>query len=181
MAQGIQLSLEKAAQFFGCDTRTVTRWLRDGLPGEKDGKGRWSINSAVAAKWLRDRERDDALGDVAKVNEQEARRRKLVAEAAREEHKLAIEQGAVVPIALYEASLAAMVGAARSKLLNIPTKLGPLVATLSAAEARDLLGAEINEVLQELSGFDGAENIAAFAREPAGSESEDCEDLVSSA
>lgn len=178
---GIDLSLEKAAQFFGVDTRTVHKWLKQGLQGEKDGKNRWVINSAAASKWLRDRERESVLGDVAKVDESEARRRKLVAEAGREELKLAIESGTVIPIAQYEASMAAMIGAARAKLLSIPVKVGPLVATLTALEARDLLQTEIAEVLQELRGFDGAEAIGTVAGEPAGSESEAGEDLVAAA
>lgn len=178
MAAGIDLSLEKAAQFFGCDTRTVTRWIRDGLPAEKDGKNRWVINSAGASKWLRDRERESALGDVAKVDEVEARRRKLVAEAGREELKLAIEQGAVIPIAVYEASMAAMIGAARAKLLNMPAKLGPMVATLTPLEARDAIHSEISEVLQELSGFDASDSLTAGAGEPLSGESEVGEDMV---
>jgi phage terminase Nu1 subunit (DNA packaging protein) len=179
--QGVDLSLEKAAQFFGVDTRTVHKWLKQGLPGEKDGKNRWVINSAAASKWLRDRERESVLGDVAKVDEQEARRRKLVAEAAREEHKLAIEQGTVVSIAVYEASMAAIIGAARAKLLNMPQKLGPLVATLTALEARDLIQAEINEVLQELSGFDADAAIAEVAGQSTSGESEVGEDMVATA
>lgn len=157
MRGGIDLTREKAAEFFGVDLRTIDNWLRRGCPGQKVG-ARWQINSAEVSQWLRTREREDALGETAGIDESEARRRKIAAEAALAEHELALKQGAAVPISLFEARMAAMIGAARAKALNLGAKLGPMVvACESAVEAKDLIDGAVREVLVELSEFDGAD------------------------
>ncbi len=154
MAGGIELTREKVADFFAVSLPTVDVWLRRGCPGQKVGT-RWSINSAEVSQWLRDRERQDALGETAAIDETEARRRKIAAEASLAELDLAMKQAAVVPIAMYEAQIAAMIGAARAKLLNLGAKVGPLVLGMdSPAEARAIIDGAVHEVLAELGEFD---------------------------
>lgn len=169
MTGGIELTREKTAEIFGCDLRTVDNWLRRGCPGQKIGN-RWQINSAEVSQWLRDRERQDALGETAAIDESEARRRKIAAEASLAEHELAIKQGAAIGIADFEAQMAAMIGAARAKLLNLGAKVGPLVlGCQSPTEAKDLIDGAVYEVLGELSAFDG--NVPEHSAGAAESES----------
>ena len=151
MPAGIDLTREKAAEFFGVDLRTIDAWLRNGAPGQKLGRT-WRINSAELSGWLRQRERDQVLGEVSRVTEAEARRKKLVAEAISAGVKAAIDAGAVVAIADFERQLAAMIGRARAKALQLGSKLAPLVVTArSPAEAKDLIDGAIHELLAELS------------------------------
>src|SRR4051812_9016969 len=118
----MQLNRDKLAEMLGCSLRTVDEYRRQGIPGEppKRPGDQWKFESSEVITWLRDRERTSALGEVAKVDEAEAKRRKLAAEASLAEHELALKQGAAVAISDFEASWAAMIGAARAKLLGLP-------------------------------------------------------------
>ncbi len=141
---GVDVSKEKAAQIFGVDPRTIDKWLRAGMPGKKSEKGRWILNSAEISEWIKQRERESVLGDLVNIDEQEARRRKLAAEASREELKLAIEEGAVVAIADYEAELGTVISAFRAKALNFPARMAHQVMQCETiAEAKTILDAGI--------------------------------------
>ena len=112
---GIEFTLQKMAVVFGVDQRTVRKWIDQGIPSRKDSHGHWVLNSAETAAWLKGRERVAALGEVCSLDIQEARKRKIAAEARIAEVAAAEREGAVVAIADFEASLAAMIGAARAK------------------------------------------------------------------
>ena len=149
---GIDFSLEKTAQLFGVDPRTIQRWLRDGCPGTKDAKGRWSLNSAVVSEWLRERERTLVLGEVSDIDEGEARRRKIAAEAALAEFDLAMKTGAAISIDDHGKSMDTAFGNVRAKLLNLGAKIAPLViGSTNVTETKDLIDGGIREVLAELS------------------------------
>lgn len=154
---GVDLSVDKTSQFFGVDSRTVQRWMTNGCPGSKDPKGRWVINSAAVSEWLRQRERESALGEVSSIDEDEARRRKISAEAALAEFELATKQGSAVSIEHFEKVMSLMVASARAKLLNLGAKLAPLlIGCTSVTEGKDAIDGGIREVLAELSVSDDA-------------------------
>lgn len=150
----MQLNREKLAELLGCSLRTVDEYARQGMPGEapKTAGHQWRFESSVVISWLRDRERTDALGEVARVDETEAKRRKLAAEASLAEHELAMKQGAAVAIADFEAAWAAMIGAARAKMLGLPGALAPELAICAdEAECAALIETAVREALLELS------------------------------
>lgn len=149
---GLNLSLDKTAQAFGVDPRTVKNWIAAGLPGEQDASKRWTLNTAQVAEWLRLRERKNALGEIAQIDEQQARRRKLAAEAALAEHELAIKQGSAVSVADAGRGVAVVVSAIRAKLLGLGNKLGPVVAIeTEPLECQAVIDAGVHEALLELS------------------------------
>jgi len=179
---GIELSKEKTAQFFGVDTRTIDRWRNSGCGATKNSRGHWIFNSAEVSCWLKNRERESALGELAAIDESEARRRKLAAEAAREELKLATEEGKVVAIADYEKEGLLVTGAFRAKALNFASKMAPLVMQAeTVAEAKCILDSGIRELLNEMSNLDGilSEHPQSTGK-PAGGESQDSENPGSS-
>ena len=73
----------------------MDEYCRQGMPGgcTKRKGDQWRFDSAAVVSWLRERERSSALGEVAQIDEGEARRRKVAAEAALVELELAKEQG----------------------------------------------------------------------------------------
>lgn len=165
----MQLNRERLAEFLGVSLRTIDEYRRQGMPGEGGGHGsQWRFDSAVCVTWLRERERTNAIGDIARIDESEARKRKLAAEAAMAELDLATKEGAVATIADFEASWFAMIGAARSRLLGIGSGVGPELALADdAAECAALVDAAIAEALQELSEFEpNIPNEPAGAGEP---------------
>jgi terminase small subunit / prophage DNA-packing protein len=150
----MQLNREKLADFLGCSLRTIDEYSRQGMPGDspKRAGDQWRFESGAVVGWLRERERSDALGEVARVDEAEAKRRKLAAEAALAELDLALKQGAAVSLKDFETAWSAMIGAARAKLLGMGMALGPEVALMSdPAECGAIIDAAVKESLRELS------------------------------
>lgn len=147
------------AEICGVSVVTIDNWVRDGAPfvrrPVRKGVGQWEFSPGAVVQWRIDRERQSALGDLAQVDEMEARRRKLAAEASLAELELQKANGAAVAIADQEKIWVQMVGAARAKLLSIPTKLGPSLAIeADAVVCQALVDGAITEALTELSGFD---------------------------
>lgn len=148
------LNREKLAELLGCALRTVDEYRRQGMPGEAPARpgAQWRFDSAAVIEWLRNRERHDALGEVANISEADAKRRKLAAEAAIAEHELAEKQGKAVSVADFQAATSKIIGAARAKLLGIGSAVGPEVALESdPAQCEAIVQGRINEALEELS------------------------------
>jgi terminase small subunit / prophage DNA-packing protein len=150
------LNREKLSEVLGCSLRTIDDYKRQGMPGDapKRPGDQWRFDSAAVVEWLRDRERADALGEVARVTEDEAKRRKLAAEASLAEFELALKQGSAVAILDFESSWAAMIGAARAKFLGLGMALGPEVALIEdPSECATVIESAVKEALRELSEF----------------------------
>jgi hypothetical protein len=181
----MNLNREKLAEMLGCSLRTVDEYRRNGMPGESPKRpgDQWKFESAVVVGWLRDRERTDALGEMARVDEAEAKRRKLAAEASLAEHELATKQGNSVGIADFEAAWAAMIGAAKAKLLGLGKSLGPEVAPLDdALDCSIAIDSAVKESLAELSEFNpGVQIFPSFTEESGAEDSGDIEVVGSSA
>jgi terminase small subunit / prophage DNA-packing protein len=154
------LNRDKLAAMLGCDVRMVDDYIRQGMPGDSPKyKGdQWRFDTAAVIGWLRERERTSALGEVAKIDEGDARRRKLAAEAKLVELELAKAEGQAVGLATFSAAMSGMIGAARAKLLGLGSALGPEIAAVAdPAECQVLIDAAVSEALQELSEHGGNE------------------------
>jgi len=154
------------AELCGVNLSTVDNWVRDGCPfisrPVRQGVGRWEFSVAAVFEWRINRERQAVLGDVVTIDENEARRRKLAAEAGLAELELHMANGAAVAIKDQEKIWVQMVGAARAKLLSLPTKLCRLVAIeVEPAACQALMEDGISEALGELAGFEPAEHFEA--------------------
>ncbi len=144
------------AELLSVNLSTVDNWVREGCPflsrPVRQGVGQWEFSPAAVFQWRIDRERQAMLGTLADVDEAEARRRKLAAEAGLAELELRKAEGQVVAIADTEKAWQQMVGAARAKLLSIPTKLGPSLAIeVDPVTCQALVNSAITEALTELS------------------------------
>jgi DNA-binding transcriptional MerR regulator len=148
---------EKLAELLGCSLRTIDEYKRQGMPGEapKRPGDQWKFDTAASVEWLRQRERQSALGEIATIDESEAKRRKLAAEAAMAELDLAKAEEMAVAVQDFSKAWAGMIGSARAKLLGLGSKLGPGLAIIEdAAECSSAVDAGIGEALQELSEFE---------------------------
>ncbi len=148
------LNREKLSELLGCSLRTVDEYRRQGMPGAAPAKpgGQWRFESAEVISWLRTRERDNAIGEIAGIDEGEAKRRKLAAEAAIAEHSLAVLQSSAVSVADWQAATFKIVGATRAKLLPIGSSLASDLAIETDPDVCEaLVSSAINEALQELS------------------------------
>ncbi|WLE27682.1 terminase small subunit [Xylella fastidiosa] len=88
--QGKQVNRAGLSEIFGVALPTVDQWARNGCPVVKrGGRGReWTFDTAVVARWLRDKAAEEAAGG-AVADIEEWKRRKIAAEAQREELHLA--------------------------------------------------------------------------------------------
>lgn len=140
---------------------TVDAWVRRGCPSKKQatgrgsGKSEWQFDLPEVVEWLREEAVQNAVGDIAKIDADEARRRKLAAEAALAEYDLAEKRKEMIRVEDAAEIVSKEYLAARSRFLAIPTKLGPMLAAVTTPEeAADLLRGAIEEALSELASAD---------------------------
>ena len=89
------------------------------------------------------------------VNLEEARRRKLQAEAELTEIESAKAKGEAIAIDDVEHLMTNIITTAKSKLLSIPTKLSPLLSAETDQKViKEYLVDNINEALEELAKYD---------------------------
>lgn len=135
-------SISALAVEFGRDRRTIALAVRDVAPMERRGK-RILYRLAEVAPLI--------LGPGKPGNFDEARARKLTAEAELAEIELAKARAEVVVIAEVAKLVGEDYAAVRAKLLAIPSKLAPQMAIEpTEAGCRALLQRAINEALDEL-------------------------------
>ena len=124
------------------------------FPVMERGKGRAGskYESAAVIDWLAKREVNNLLGDAGSIDIEEAKRRKLAAEAAMAETELDQVRGTLVPADKVEAEWSELVANCRAKLLSIPTKVAAeAYSAQNVAEMKDTLKRAIIEALNELS------------------------------
>lgn len=147
---------KQLSEIIGVNEDTLTQWQKQpGFPIKKKGVGRGgsTYETSDVIKWLEARRVDSIVGGPTSIDFEEAKRRKMAAEAALVELELAKEQGAVVSIDAVAKEVSANYSALRAKLLSIPSKTANLVFTSKdIVEAKRILEDAIIEALNELVG-----------------------------
>jgi phage terminase Nu1 subunit (DNA packaging protein) len=169
--RGIVLNRTECAATFGVAATTVDSWVRKSCPvvkaatGRGSGANRWQFDSAAVAEWLRAQAIAGAVGKLTTASGNEARRRKLTAEAALSELELAKKSGELVAVADVEVTWSRLVSNFRTRMLAMPSKLaGPLVGIAGPAVINSRLQDAIHEALAELSDERKLQRVAAGRR-----------------
>lgn len=150
-----ELSQAEIAAVFGVTPKTVRQWTRMGCPiVHPGGRGLPSVyETAQVFRWREEQARMAASGDLDAMDYEEAKRRKLAAEAATAELNLAISQGHVIAVDLIEREVGAALSACRSRLMSVGAKVAPQLDLAETAAARkEIIDDAINEALDEISG-----------------------------
>ena len=114
-------------------------------------------------KWFAEQDATNHTG----MDEREARRRKLAADALSAEIDLAVKQGQFARIDDMTAQWGQMLVAAKSRLLGMGHKLAPAVAIESdPVTCEALINAEVHEALSELGRYDPKKNTVKPRRGP---------------
>lgn len=109
-------------------------------------------------EWLKKREIGNYVGNTDLVDIDEAKRRKLAAEASLQELELMKEQGKVVEIEQVSKVYAEQLSNFRAKILSLPTKCASAVFTAKdIKEAKEILENNVMEALNELVEFGKSE------------------------
>jgi phage terminase Nu1 subunit (DNA packaging protein) len=124
------------------------------FPVLQKGRGRAGsrYETADVIDWMNRKNIDNLLGDAGSIDLEEAKRRKMAAEAALAETELAQVQGRLVEADEIERAWSELVANCRAKLLSIPSKVSPEVfAAESLVEVKATLKSAILEALNELA------------------------------
>ena len=151
---GMELSKADLARFYGVSLVTIGQWISKGCPFiTKGGMGKkWVLSSAEVTTWREDQIAQQALGDVSTLDLDEARRRKLAAEAALTELDLSHRRGDLIEIEYIAGLVGDEYANVRAKILALPTKLAPLLIGIeSMAEVTEIIERGITESLEELT------------------------------
>lgn len=154
-------SMNELAGLMGVTRQTIDRWLKQGCPfverADRDRGREWALSLPAVIEWREKLAVERAIGDTSKLDIDEARRRKTAAEAALAELELTKQRGEVVALSVVATVIGDQLSACKARLLSIPTKVSPLVATATnVQECRDLLDGAVREALDEITGLDGS-------------------------
>lgn len=170
MSEKQKFSAEKLAVLLGVHARTVLDWINSGCPAEKVGRS-WSLDAGEVHEWRVKRERERTITEMGMVDEAQARRRKIAAEAIKAEIEAAKMSGEALSLAEWQASHAAIIGTARAKLLGMGVRLAPeLAITADPTECQDLIDSAVRDILDELSNFELPNDIGSGAKPAFGGE-----------
>lgn len=139
--------LELLANILGLTPRRVQQLAEDGVIPKPDKPGAYDIATCVKCYYY-----NEFIGsEDEELDGRHERARKAKAEADRIEFDLEIKQGKYVEAELVEYVLTGIISNCRAKLLAIPRKLAPTVATAqSPNEIEEILTDGIHEALDEL-------------------------------
>ena len=158
---------KELANILGIAENTLTAWQKQiGFPVVSIGAGRQGsqYDTTEVIAWIRKREIDNLTANAASIDIEEAKRRKIAAEAGLAELELMKEQGTVVLIEDVAKEFGEQLSALRAKLLSIPSKTAGLVFTAKdVTEAKGILEDAILEGLNELVGYRQSEAERGFA------------------
>jgi terminase small subunit / prophage DNA-packing protein len=147
------------SEILGISLKAVDMMIRQGMPVKERGiggaGGGFKIDVSEAVKWQVESAAKDVSDRLDAVNIDEARLRKIAAEAALAELDLALKRGDAVSLAGVAKRWEGMVTAFKYRCLAIPAKLAPaLVAETDLVVARGMLEPEIHEALDALTGYE---------------------------
>jgi len=139
------------SEAFGRSLPTIDRWIAAGMPVvERGGKGKeWQIDTAAVFQWRENKIREEMTGD--SVSEaDEARRRKLSAEAMLTELELAKATGRVALIDEFEKAQTRVMAIIRANLLNVPARATlQLLGVTDETLFKSVLRAEISHAIDQ--------------------------------
>ena len=148
------INIQEASTIFGVSTNTIKTWLRKGCPADKPGtNGRaWVLNLTDMIRWQNDQTRIRAESKGREDDVEEARRRKLVAEAELSEIQVKKERGEVIDIELSGKMLDKVLANVTAKLLAMPHKVAPyLLNQTNTTDVIEILTPYIHDTIKELA------------------------------
>lgn len=155
------VSLSEAATLLGVHRNTVKSWLDRGCTALRAADAArgidWQLSLADILAWRESQAVaavEQATGPAADVVDlDEARRRKVLAEAELAEYELAQVRGSVVAVSDIAARVTSEYAEVRARLLSIPARLAQRLAVETDASAIErAIKAEVTAALEELTG-----------------------------
>lgn len=146
---GALVNNKELAKLLKVDPRTITTWIEQGLPLYAFG-GRGHENEIYVHEAIEWRVKNE----VSKISNYEHSKAELTYwQAEEKKRQVAAMDRELLPASEVNQGWATMISNARAKLLSMPTKLAPLLATLNGntPEIKKILDEEIYQALEELA------------------------------
>lgn len=155
MAEAAPVSQIELSRLLDVRPATIRAWVSQGCPVQEKARKAGQASKYSVAEVVRWREAQAAMaasGDLDAMDVEEARRRKLAAEAAIVEIDLAKRRGEVVEISLVAKEIGAGLSACRSRLLSVGAATAPKIELApDAASIKEIVDDAISEALDEIS------------------------------
>lgn len=141
------------AQIFAVTAQTVLAWERRGCPVEEKGtRGKATLyNTASVIRWRTERAVAASAGDMTAIDDAEARRRKLVAEATLAEMEVALKRGELVPLEIVGLQIENEYSLVRANFMSMAGEIAADLEGLEASEIEEILSTKVSEILNGLS------------------------------
>ncbi len=151
-AKGRWLTLTAAAVEVDLSVRQLQGYAkRPGCPRKSDGKGGYKYEWPAFNRFVREELARDTREAAKPANIEEARARKMEADAALAELELAVRRGKLVEAERYERELGRAFARVRSRLLPLPSRAAPdLMALTDELKIEAILDRYVLEVIEEL-------------------------------
>lgn len=151
--EGRLVNQMELAGIFGVSTVTIRAWERKGCPCEERGRAGVpsKYNTADVARWREEQAVLSASGDTSAMDMEEARRRKVAAEAALAEHELSLRRGEAILIEHIAGIVGEEYDNIRATFTSLPGDIAAELEHRPAVEIQELLNAKISEILHGLS------------------------------
>ena len=131
----MDLTQQQLADAFGLSTRQIRNWEKGGVPHRAEGNRKlYPLKEVIA--WYREREVAAALEGVDTSAMDEAKLRKLLAEAESKELDLAVKRGELVPLDEVGDLVRESLEAVDSVLRHAPSRFAPALAKAAAIQLR---------------------------------------------
>ena len=118
------------------------------MPRLKSGK----YNEKVCVRWVRDKDRTEAKRSVKPAKYDEAKARKMAAEAEISEYSLMERRGELLTVTQFEEAVADGYGMIRARLMTMSARLAPeLVGVKTQRAARTIVKRVVGEIMTEIS------------------------------
>lgn len=145
----------------GKNFTTIDNWIRQGMPYiEKGSKGvDWLFDTTQVIAWRESKLREENTS-LERIEIDEAKRRKLVAEASLLELELKTKQRQVILLQEVEEGITHAYLTIKQRLRTIPERIiSELINETDETAAREILLNEIDDALLELSQLDYSNNV----------------------
>lgn len=149
-----KLNTSQLADHYGKHRQTIMAWVRQGMPyDKKGGPGKeWVFDSTAVAEWREEQAVISATGGNELADEEELKRRKLLAETSKAELDLAKAKGEVTLLADMERALAAAFAEVKANMRNIPGRVASrVVGETDETRLKAVLLEEIDQTLTALA------------------------------
>lgn len=144
------------AEAMGVSLPTIDRWISEGCPYKTRGKKgiQWEFAVPEVVAWWGNRERESASG-TSTADENELKRRKLLAETRRAELEFAKAAAEVAPVAQFERATARMLAGIRANIMNVPARaVLQLLGETDETTFKQTLRAELTLALEQSAAID---------------------------